>query len=144
MVSDLSELRDPQAAASPPFPVMEFVLQAAAFSLSHKRLAKASLGHNCKNPLFKKLFPEHVERYNQQLQNSKQVVSEQTLSRRETSKFGGPTTVVVNGTNVEGKDREEIANDGRNRSRTKKFSFWLLLLLASVFGIVMALPLLQP
>ncbi|KAG9443910.1 hypothetical protein H6P81_015250 [Aristolochia fimbriata] len=109
-----------------------------------KRLAKASLGHNCKNPLFRKLFPEYVERYNQQLQNSEQVVSEQTLSRRETSKSGAPTTVVVNGTNVEGKDREETANDARNRRRTKKFPFWLLLLLASVFGIVMALPLLQP
>ncbi|XP_068663439.1 ubiquitin-conjugating enzyme E2 34-like [Aristolochia californica] len=104
-----------------------------------KRLAKASLAHNCKNPLFRKLFPEYVEKYNQQQQNGEQFVSEQTLLRRETSKSGPLTTK-----NVEGKDREETANDARNRRRTKKFPFWLLLLLASVFGIVMALPLLQP
>ncbi|XP_068658996.1 ubiquitin-conjugating enzyme E2 34-like [Aristolochia californica] len=109
-----------------------------------KRLAKASLAHNCKNQLFRKLFPVYVEKYNQQQQNAEQFISEQTLLGRETFRSGPLNTVGGDGTKVEGKDREETANDARNRRQIKKFPFWLLLLLASVFGIVMALPLLQP
>ncbi|KAL6335300.1 hypothetical protein AAG906_029541 [Vitis piasezkii] len=40
-----------------------------------QRLAKASLSFNCKNATFRKMFPEYVEKYNQQL--SEQSLSEQ-------------------------------------------------------------------
>ncbi|KAK0598146.1 hypothetical protein LWI29_032060 [Acer saccharum] len=49
-----------------------------------QRLAKTSLAFNCKNPAFRKLFPEYVEKYNQQ-QLPEQQVSEQqsTESQKE-------------------------------------------------------------
>ncbi|KAF7843695.1 ubiquitin-conjugating enzyme E2 34-like [Senna tora] len=45
-----------------------------------QRLAKASLAFNCKNATFRKMFPEYVDKYNQE-QLSEQVASEQVASQ---------------------------------------------------------------
>eukprot|EP00262_Sarcandra_glabra_P018393 TRINITY_DN6582_c0_g1_i3.p1 TRINITY_DN6582_c0_g1~~TRINITY_DN6582_c0_g1_i3.p1 ORF type:complete len:150 (+),score=16.25 TRINITY_DN6582_c0_g1_i3:685-1134(+) len=104
-----------------------------------QRLAHASLAYNCKSQIFRQMFPEYVDKYNQ-LQ-----MAEQSVSERLSHKVDVKTTSAMlgNAMKQEGTGIEET-NDGRNRRRTKKFPFWLLLLLVSVFGIVMALPLLQP
>ncbi|XP_058079996.1 ubiquitin-conjugating enzyme E2 34-like [Magnolia sinica] len=105
-----------------------------------QRLAQASLAYNCKSPIFKKMFPEYVEKFNQQ-QAAEQSIVERSLSQKD----NGTSAVATlrNAPKKEGKGGEDVAFEVRNKRRSKKFPFWLLLLLASVFGFVMALPLLQ-
>ncbi|GMH03845.1 hypothetical protein Nepgr_005684 [Nepenthes gracilis] len=108
-----------------------------------QRLAKTSLAFNCKNPTFKKMFPEYVEKYNQQQQLSKEAEAEEsTTSSCEDIPMhpkhdGLANDMQGNSNNVE--DRMEKRNNGR-----QSFPTWMLLLLFSIFGLVMALPLLQP
>ncbi|CBI35791.3 unnamed protein product, partial [Vitis vinifera] len=104
-----------------------------------QRLAKASLSFNCKNATFRKMFPEYVEKYNQQL--SEQSLSEQGSpapsqedSRRLLDKVGNSMR--------EDLKRVETPKDTR-KNRRQSFPTWMLVLLVSIFGIVMALPLLQ-
>ncbi|XP_077240879.1 ubiquitin-conjugating enzyme E2 34-like [Tasmannia lanceolata] len=107
-----------------------------------QRLAHASLAFNCENSNFKKIFPEYVEKYKQQ-QAAEQLSKDRSSLQQEDSK-SAPTTKTGNAIKREGgQDKEEVGIAGRNRRQTKKFPFWLLLLLTSVFGFVMALPLLQ-
>uniref|UniRef100_A0A0A0L9H6 E2 ubiquitin-conjugating enzyme n=1 Tax=Cucumis sativus TaxID=3659 RepID=A0A0A0L9H6_CUCSA len=105
-----------------------------------ERLAKASLAFNCKNPTFRKLFPEYVEKYNQQ-QQSEQLVAEQASSKSSEEGEGKHIMKRV-------RSMEENSNkaDGEDMKRNRKQSFptWLMLLLFSIFGVLMALPLLQP
>ncbi|XP_019196697.1 PREDICTED: ubiquitin-conjugating enzyme E2 34-like [Ipomoea nil] len=108
-----------------------------------EKLAKASLASNCKNPTFRKLFPEYVEKYQQQQhqQLASQSVSEQaspTSTQRENSRLLEGNSNINNG-DLNG---VEPPQEMRNR-RKQAFPTWLLLLVFSVFGIVMALPLLQ-
>nr|GMC51989.1 ubiquitin-conjugating enzyme E2 34-like [Ipomoea batatas] len=108
-----------------------------------EKLAKASLASNCKNPTFRKLFPEYVEKYQQQQhqQLASQSVSEQaspTSTQQENSRLLEGNSNINNG-DLNG---VEPPQEMRNR-RKKAFPTWLLLLVFSVFGIVMALPLLQ-
>ncbi|XP_021902877.1 ubiquitin-conjugating enzyme E2 34-like [Carica papaya] len=107
-----------------------------------QRLAKVSLAFNCKNPTFRKLFPEYVEKYNQQQQLSEQSVPEQLppkLSKNENSrlkmeKLGHSSSEDMKGVNT-------LKDTKGNRKHS--FPAWMMLLLVSIFGIVMALPLLQ-
>ncbi|GMY34897.1 probable ubiquitin-conjugating enzyme E2 33 isoform X2 [Fagus crenata] len=106
-----------------------------------QRLAKASLAFNCKNPTFRKLFPEYVEKYNQQ-QLAEKLVAEQVsaeMSREENS-----TPMLERVPNSLGEDLQRIdaVKDGR-KARKQSFPTWMMFLLVSIFGIVMALPLLQ-
>ncbi|KAB1218273.1 Ubiquitin-conjugating enzyme E2 34 [Morella rubra] len=106
-----------------------------------QRLAKASLAFNCKNPTFRKLFPEYVEKYNQQ-QLSEKLVAEQMSLEPSQEENSTPTVErVVN--SVEG-DAKRV-DTGRDRRINGKHSFptWMMFLLFSIFGVVMALPLLQ-
>ncbi|XP_042483221.1 ubiquitin-conjugating enzyme E2 34-like [Macadamia integrifolia] len=109
-----------------------------------QRLAKASLAFNCKSSIFRKMFPEYVEKYNQQ-QLAEESLSEQSSlisPPREDQESIGATS--GNTTRLEEQNRE-VLNNARNKKRaSQKFPFWLLMLLVSIFGIVMALPLLQP
>ncbi|KAK9282321.1 hypothetical protein L1049_005235 [Liquidambar formosana] len=100
-----------------------------------RRLAKASLAFNCKNPTFRKMFPEYVEKYNQQQLSEQQPVSEQVspvLPQEADSK-----------SMQEDRQRVETLEDTR-KNRRQSFPTWMLVLMFSIFGIVMALPLLQP
>ncbi|OVA02127.1 Ubiquitin-conjugating enzyme [Macleaya cordata] len=110
-----------------------------------QRLAKASLAVNCRSPVFRKMFPEYLEKYSQQ-QLAEQSVSHQASPVHQPMEDSAPFLAVPrNGTVQEGQNNGEARNDIRNnRKGSKKFPFWMLLLLVSVFGIVMALPLLQP
>ncbi|CAA3003444.1 ubiquitin-conjugating enzyme E2 34-like [Olea europaea var. sylvestris] len=96
-----------------------------------KRLAKASLAFNCKNPIFNKLFPEYVEKYEEQL--AAEQPREQASTPDETSEPSLKKT----------KAKKELKTvEGPINQRQQSFPMWLLLLLFFIFGSVMALPLL--
>lgn len=111
-----------------------------------RRLAKSSLAYNCESkncPNFKKIFPEYAEKYNQ-LQAVKQSVSAQAAEKEHTRP--PPTTAYDAAERSESAAAEQNipGNAGMGNVRgAKNVPIWLLLLLASVFGAVMALPLLQ-
>jgi len=88
------------------------------------------------------MFPEYVEKYNKQ-QLSEQVTSEQPASS-ETGQDKSPRSVLENNLESTGEDmkRVEGLKDVR-RNRKQGFPTWMMLLLFSIFGVVMALPLLQ-
>ncbi|XP_058005140.1 ubiquitin-conjugating enzyme E2 34 isoform X2 [Hevea brasiliensis] len=99
-------------------------------------LAKNSLAFNCKNPTFRKLFPEYVEKFNQQ-QHSEQIISER-VPQEEKSR---PSMEKLDNS-LEDLNRIDTLKDTR-RNAKHTFPTWVMLLLVSIFGIVMALPLLQ-
>ncbi|KAM3699133.1 hypothetical protein ACB098_05G002300 [Castanea mollissima] len=102
-----------------------------------QRLAKSSLAFNCKNATFRKLFPEYVEKYNQQLLSEK-LAAEQVSpepSREENSSLMSKSV---------GEDVKRVdAVQDRRKAKKDSFPTWMMFLLVSIFGIVMALPLLQ-
>ncbi|KAL3366343.1 hypothetical protein AABB24_011159 [Solanum stoloniferum] len=98
-----------------------------------QKLAKASLAFNCKNPTFRKLFPEYVEKYEEQ-QLLVQPDQEQVSSM--------PTQAEISSPLLDGLNSIDPHKDMENQRR-KSLPTWLLLLLVSIFGVVMALPLLQ-
>ncbi|KAG6488131.1 hypothetical protein ZIOFF_056889 [Zingiber officinale] len=106
-----------------------------------RKLAKASLSYNCENKNcsnFKKLFPEYVEKYYQQ-QNHKQLVVQQPENNLH------PRSASVEQTLLQDDSRDKLIlnNDAARGRQSKPVPFWLVLLLLSVFGIMIALPLLQ-
>ncbi|KAL6996182.1 Ubiquitin-conjugating enzyme E2 34 [Sarracenia purpurea var. burkii] len=115
-----------------------------------QRLAKSSLAFNCKNPTFRKMFPEYVAKYEQQ-QLSK--YEQQQLSNQPVPKQGSPVSIQQEnpGTLLEKignsapEDMNKVEDDQRHAKKRMKQSLptWMLLLLVSIFGVVMALPLLQ-
>ncbi|GFY97260.1 ubiquitin-conjugating enzyme 33 [Actinidia rufa] len=85
-----------------------------------ERLAKSSLAFNCKNPTFKKIFPEYVQKY-----------EEQHLSNQPVPEQVSPNP-------------RPLEKTGNSKNHVKQsFPTWVLLLLVSICGVVMALPLLQ-
>ncbi|WRX27859.1 Ubiquitin-conjugating enzyme E2 - like 10 [Theobroma cacao] len=104
-----------------------------------QRLAKASLAFNCKNPTFRKLFPEYVDKYNKQQQ---QLVSEHLSPESTKEENLKPEAEKRVKSSVEDGKRVDPLRDTR-RNRKQSFPTWMMLLLVSIFGIVMALPLLQ-
>ncbi|PKA49555.1 putative ubiquitin-conjugating enzyme E2 33 [Apostasia shenzhenica] len=112
---------------------------------SEKRcLAKASLAYNCESkncPNFKKLFPEFVEKYEQPHALGQSVLEQ---SNYKDLPSGPPAARIEPAKRTEQEVEKNIAvNHAENRRQSRNLPFWLLLLLASVFGVVMALPLLQ-
>ncbi|XP_026440616.1 ubiquitin-conjugating enzyme E2 34-like [Papaver somniferum] len=113
-----------------------------------QRLAKASLAFNCKSPVFRKMFPDYIEKYNQQ-QLAEQSVTNQSLPAQK-GDDSSPLLAVPAGRNgtvlEEGQVNGEIRNEAvkNNKKGSKNFPVWLLFVLFSIFGAVMALPLLQP
>ncbi|KDP40624.1 hypothetical protein JCGZ_24623 [Jatropha curcas] len=106
-----------------------------------QRLAKASLAFNCKNPTFRKLFPEYVEKYNQQ-QQSEQIITEQASTEASQEEKSRPKLEKLD--NFSGEDVKRVDTlKGPRGNRKQTFPTWVMLLLVSIFGIVMALPLLQ-
>lgn len=100
-----------------------------------KRYAKDSLAFNCKNPTFRKLFPDYVEKYNEQCAALEQMSAE---SSKENSKFEA-------GKDANSLDEDADRDDQLNSRRNKKQSLptWMILLLISIFVAIIALPLLQ-
>ncbi|CAK8560527.1 unnamed protein product [Lathyrus sativus] len=107
-----------------------------------QRLAKSSLSFNCKNATFRKMFPEYVEKYEQQ-QLSEQTASEQRVSSDARHDKGSNSVSERNLDSAEEvMKRVEGLKDTR-RNKKQAFPTWMMLLLFSIFGVVMALPLLQ-
>ncbi|KAH9612994.1 hypothetical protein KSS87_012586 [Heliosperma pusillum] len=103
-----------------------------------QRLAKASLAFNCKNPTFKKLFPEYVEKYKQQLAEQTKTESSPAPAQEDTS--------LPNSEGIDGNKPKDLGNagvQGRRNKQKQSIPTWMMLLLVSIFGLVMALPLLQ-
>jgi len=107
-----------------------------------QRLAKSSLSFNCKNATFRKMFPEYVEKYEQK-QLSEQTASEQRVSS-DAHHDKSSNSVSKRNLNSTGEDMKRVEGL-RDMRRNKKQAFptWVMLLLFSIFGVVMALPLLQ-
>ncbi|XP_044486085.1 ubiquitin-conjugating enzyme E2 34-like [Mangifera indica] len=103
-------------------------------------LAKASLAFNCKNAAFRTMFPEYVEKYNQQRLAEQQVLKQVSPDppKEEKSK---PNVKKVHHLEKDMKTVDTLKDMRRNRKQP--FPTWMMLLLVSIFGIVMALPLLQ-
>ncbi|KAJ3695753.1 hypothetical protein LUZ60_001130 [Juncus effusus] len=107
-----------------------------------RRLAKASLAYNCENNNcvnFKKLFPEYLEKYNAKKTPQQSAPKPELTERRSVSSPAEnrpvtspvqPELQTVNGVALKGAQKKHVP-------------FWLVFLLVSVFGVVMALPLLQ-
>lgn len=93
--------------------------------------------HN--SPTFKKLFPEYVDKYEEQLA-AEQPKLEQDTSAATQDGLLNPL-LEKQGEKAELKRIE--APKELNNKRKQSFPVWLLLLLVSIFGVVMALPLLQ-
>ncbi|KAJ0247903.1 Ubiquitin-conjugating enzyme E2 34 [Hirschfeldia incana] len=104
-----------------------------------QRLAKSSLAFNCKTPAFRKLFPEYVEKYKQQ------ELAEQTQQTSPESPQENNTKAELEKTVVNKPTKEESEGGLKEKRKNEKQGLpaWIILLLVSVFGIVMALPLLQ-
>uniref|UniRef100_A0A7N0RJL8 E2 ubiquitin-conjugating enzyme n=2 Tax=Kalanchoe fedtschenkoi TaxID=63787 RepID=A0A7N0RJL8_KALFE len=104
-----------------------------------RSLAKASLAFNCKNPTFRKIFPEYVEKYNKQ-QAPEQPPQELPSPAPPREAESRP---LVNRKpkqeHVHGADTQKAEMKNKQQS----FPTWMLLLIFSIFGFVMALPLLQ-
>ncbi|KAL4367452.1 hypothetical protein GQ457_05G026350 [Hibiscus cannabinus] len=108
------------------------------------RLAKASLAFNCRNPTFRKLFPEYVDKYNKkQQQQQQQLVSDHLSSESPQGENSKPESEKVVNTSGEDVKKPDTLRDMR-RNPKQPFPTWMMLLLVSIFGVVMALPLLQP
>lgn len=103
-----------------------------------QRLAKSSLAFNCKNATFRKMFPEYVEKY-EQMQLASKVDQEPVPDLEDSSVSLAKKT---GNSNAENLNKVEARRDHKN-GRRQPLPTWLVLLLVSVFGIVMALPLLQ-
>ncbi|KAK1314002.1 Ubiquitin-conjugating enzyme E2 34 [Acorus calamus] len=101
-----------------------------------RQLARKSLAYNCRDKTFLKMFPEYLEKYEQ---NEEKSASEQALMKVRSSLPQANSERAVPWIQGSG----EIENDARMKRRSKGMPFWLLFLLVSAFGLVMALPLLQ-
>ena len=87
------------------------------------------------------MFPEYVEKYNQQ-QLSEQDASDRVLSEVPHDKSSRPVLEKNLDSTGEGMKTVEELKDVR-KNRKQPFPTWMMLLLFSIFGVVMALPLLQ-
>ncbi|XP_044444565.1 ubiquitin-conjugating enzyme E2 34-like [Triticum aestivum] len=88
-------------------------------------------GKNC--PHFRKLFPEYVEKYNQQ----------QEKEHGTRAPAPSPDTVQEAAATGGKKDHVKICRIRSEKKLKKRVPFWLTVVIVSVFGAVMALPLMQ-
>ena len=89
-------------------------------------------------PHFRKLFPEYVEKYNQQQQ------LENTAAEPEPRENpAAPAPPAVQQAPVVANRAQPVAEARREKNQKKAVPFWMVLVMFSVFGAVMALPLMQ-
>lgn len=86
------------------------------------------------------MFPEYVEKYEEQ-QLSEKAVPTQMLPQRTQEELI-PLLDRRGKLKKEELNIAEVRNDVKNHRR-QSFPVWMLVLLVSIFGVVMALPLLQ-
>lgn len=87
------------------------------------------------------MFPEYAEKYEQQ-QLSNQLVPEQVSQVPTQQENSTPLLDKKGDSKQEDQNKVEAPRDLKNRVK-KSIPTWMLLLLVSIFGAVMALPLLQ-
>lgn len=85
------------------------------------------------------MFPEYVEKYNQQKQ------MEQTVAEPETQEnpAPAPSPAVQQQAAVVANKAKPAAEAAGEQKQKKRVPFWMMLVMFSVFGVVMALPLMQ-
>lgn len=89
------------------------------------------------------MFPEYVEKFNQR-QLSEQPASEQVSPVPPHDEDSSrPLSDKLDTSMQEDLKRVEALKEAR-KNKKQSFPTWMLLLLFSIFGVVMALPLLQP
>ncbi|XP_010442532.1 PREDICTED: probable ubiquitin-conjugating enzyme E2 33 [Camelina sativa] len=107
-----------------------------------QQLAKSSLAFNCKNATFRKLFPEYVEKYSQQ-----QVAEEEAATQQKTPEDSpeseNPKVESEKSVAIKKEGIQEVGLKERRRNKKEALPGWIVLLLVSIVGVVMALPLLQ-
>jgi ubiquitin-conjugating enzyme E2 J2 len=90
---------------------------------------------NC--PHFRKLFPEYVEKYNQQQE------MEQTAAEPEPQDNPAPAPAVQEAAALVNNVGKPVVEGRGEKKQKTRLPFWLMVLIVSVFGAVMALPLMQ-
>ncbi|KAL2610253.1 hypothetical protein R1flu_028826 [Riccia fluitans] len=104
-----------------------------------QRLAQASLAYNCKSAVFRKLFPEYVEKHAER-QRAAELVAEQAQKQDETPllpyKAGSRVAPSQNGNGT------DVQVKGPRQRQSQRFPIWVTALLVAVFASIMALPLL--
>ncbi|CAE6232818.1 unnamed protein product [Arabidopsis arenosa] len=107
-----------------------------------QQLAKSSLAFNCKNATFRKLFPEYVEKYSQQQVAEEEAATQQTTPedspQKENAKIESEKSIGLKKENI-----QEVGLKERRKNKKEALPGWIVLLLVSIVGVVMALPLLQ-
>ncbi|KAK9923875.1 hypothetical protein M0R45_032273 [Rubus argutus] len=106
-----------------------------------QRLAKTSLAFNAKNVTFRKMFPEYVEKYNQQQQQLSEQLNQEQVAPEPSQENSKPLLEKVDSTAGGMKTVGALKDTRKNKKQS--FPTWMMLLLISIFGVVMALPLLQ-
>jgi ubiquitin-conjugating enzyme E2 J2 len=106
-----------------------------------QRLAQNSLAFNCKSAVFRKMFPEYVEKHLERQRAAEQVVAEQAnqngVNVSCTLNSSGPQSDTLTPAN-----NGHVERKGRQQKPSEKFPFWLTALVVAVFASIMALPLL--
>jgi len=108
-------------------------------------LCFSSFSNCCGSVTFRKLFPEYVEKYSQQQVAEEEAATQQTTTS-ENQDFPQKDNAKVESEKSVGLKKESIQEVGlKERRRNKKEALpgWIVLLLVSIVGVVMALPLLQ-
>jgi len=90
-------------------------------------------------PHFRKLFPEYVAKYNQQQQLENTAAEPEP---RENPAAPAPSPAVQQAPVVANR-AQPVAEARREKNQKKAVPFWMVLVMFSVFGAVMALPLMQ-
>lgn len=96
------------------------------------------------SPTFRKLFPEYLEKYEEQQQQlSEQHCPKESPGGVKQEESSRPLLEKVAKVDEENNGVQEDRKDVKNQRRQSSIPTWVLLLLFSTFGIIMALPLLQ-
>lgn len=93
----------------------------------------------CNSATFRKMFPEYVDKYNQQQQ---QQLSPEQVST-DTSEIEDSKPLLEKANDSAGDVKRVDDRNDRRKDRKQSIPTWMMLLLFSIFGLVMALPLLQ-
>lgn len=107
---------------------------------NHEVYSSLLLFHSKNCPHFRKLFPEYVEKYNQQQEK------EQTGAEPEPQENPAPApspAAVQQAAAMVNNIGRPVAEVRGEKKLKKRVPFWLMVVIVSVFGAVMALPLMQ-
>ncbi|ESQ43547.1 hypothetical protein EUTSA_v10014520mg [Eutrema salsugineum] len=108
-------------------------------------LAKSSLAFNCKNATFRKLFPEYLEKYSQQqvAEKEEEATATQQRTPEDSPEKDNARDESEKSVGLRKEDTKEVGLNKRRRNKKEALPGWIIVLLVSIVGVVMALPLLQ-